>query len=281
MRRIFIVFAKLIGLLQIYWTLTYLSSIALFIGQVAKMESSELGQRAIQIGGILGFALLAFGMAWLLLARTEWIADKLKIQSNEPLPALSDDVVLQAGIKVVGVYILANAIPGLARSIAEVCAYGLWEGQLMGIWTKIIPSALKIALALLLAIRTDRVVNLLAKGEKTQGKQIIIGGLVLLALLMLLGRGLTIHPWLQPSYSPSSVHHSYSSDSTLTIEADTNTSSACELFTVPHGEPMTNDIPCFTNFSIVETVDFLKEETGKTEPVAAPFPSEGAPSDER
>ena len=283
MRRIFIVLAKLIGLLQIYWGLTYLSSIALFIGQMARMESSEFGQLAIQMGGILGFALLAFGMAWLLLARTEWIADKLKIKVDDQLPVLSDDVVLQAGIKVVGVYILANAIPGLVKAISEASAYGLWDGHLTTLWTKIIPSVLQVALALFLAIRTKHVLSLLAKGEKAQGKKVIIGGLLILAVLILLGRGLTIHPWLQdrPSYSSSPVRHSYSRGNTVIIEKDTNTPAAREWYTVPYGEPMTNGTPDFPTSSITDVVNFLVEDTEKTEHIAAPLPSEGAPSDGR
>lgn len=228
MRRIFIVLAKLIGILQIYWGLTYLSSIALFIGQMARMESSGFGQLAIQMGGILGFALLAFGMAWVLLARTEWLADKLKIHSDDQLPVLSDDTVLRAGIKVVAVYILANAIPGLVKAISEASAYGLWEGRLTAIWTKIIPSVLQVAFALFLAIRTERVLSLLAKGEEAQGKKIIIGGLVILALLILLGRGLSIHPWLQhrTTYSSGPVRRSYAEGGTVTIEKDTTTPAA-------------------------------------------------------
>ena len=281
MRRIFIVLAKLIGLLQIYWGLTYLSSIALFIGQMARMESSEFGQLAIQMGGILGFALLAFGMAWVLLARTEWLADKLKIHADDELPALSDDVVLRAGIKLVGVYILANAIPGLIKAISEASAYGLWEGRLTAIWTKITPSVLQVALGLFLAIRTERILSLLAKGEKAQGKKVIICSLLILAVLILLGRGLTIHPWLhsRSRYSSGPVRHSQGN--TVIIEKDTNTPTARDWYTVPYAGPMTNDIPDFTNSNIREVVEFLQKETEKTEHIAAPLPSEGAPSDGR
>ena len=269
MRRIFIVLAKLSGLLQIYWGLTHLSSLTLFIGQMARMESSEFGHRAIQIqmGGIIGFALLAFGMAWVLLARTEWLADKLKIHSDDQLPAMSDDTVLRAGIKVVGVYILASAIPGLVKAISEASAYGLWEGRLTAIWTKIIPSVLRVALALFLAIRTERVLSLLTKGEKAQGKKIIVGGLVILALLILLGRGLTIHPWLQnqTTYSSGPVHRSYPEGGTVIIEKDTNTPAARDWYTVPYAGPMTNDVPDFTNSNVREIVDFLEKETKKRE----------------
>ena len=76
MRRIFMVLAKLIGLLQIYWGLTYVSSIALYVGQMARMESSEFGELAILMGGILCFAFLAFGMAWFLLLQS--------IRANQP-----------------------------------------------------------------------------------------------------------------------------------------------------------------------------------------------------
>jgi hypothetical protein len=132
------------------------------------------------------------------ISQTEWLADKLKIRSDEQLPPLADDAILRVGIKIVGVYILANAIPGLVKAVSEASAHGLWTGRLTAIETKIIPAVLQVALALFLAIRTERVLGLLAKGEKAQGKKIVIGSLVILAILILLGRGLAIHPWLQP-----------------------------------------------------------------------------------
>ncbi|MBM4147597.1 MAG: hypothetical protein FJ224_00925 [Lentisphaerae bacterium] len=254
MRRLFVVLAKLIGLLQIYWGLTYLSSIALFIGQMPRTESCEFRPLAVQIGGIAAFALLSFGMAWALLTRTEWLADKLKIRADDPLPALSDDVVLRAGVKLVGVYILANAIPGLVKAIAEASAYGLWEGRLAAIWIRIAPSVLQVGLALFLAVRTGSLLRLLAMGEKTQGRKIIIGGVVTVAILLLLGRGLTIHPWLQNrgNHSFKPIRRPPPESCIVITGKDTNTPAARGWYARPYAGPVTNDVPDGTNSTVME-----------------------------
>jgi len=193
----FVVAGKIIGLLQVFWAVTYLASIGLVLGQMARMEPGMARAMAIQLGGIVGYSVLAFGMAWLLLARTEWLADKLKIPADDPLPSLSDDVVLHAGIKVVGVYIVATGVPALARAVADAAAISAWQSHLSASLTRIVPAVLKVVLAVLLTIRTDFVLRVISKGEKTHGRKILIGGFVLLVLVALLTRGLAMHPWLR------------------------------------------------------------------------------------
>lgn len=263
MRRLFIVLAKLIGLLQVYWALTYLAHLALFLGQMSRMEPTEAGQTAIQVAGIVAFTVLAFGVAWLLLVRTEKLADLLKIPTDDPLPMLSDDVVLRAGMKLTGVYMVANSIPGLVSAICEVGAYGTYLGPFAPILTKVLPAALRLALGLLLAIRTGFVMDRLATGEKVSGKRIVIGGLVLLVLFLLLARGLNNHPWLRPRtrYSSEVVHRSYADQDPVIIEKDTNTPAARDWYTVPRKDDglLTNNLSDFSNASIVQVVEFLKE----------------------
>lgn len=197
MRRIFVAAGKIIGLLQVFWALTYLASIGLVLGQMARTEPGMARAITIQLGGIVGYAVLAFGMAWLLLVRTEWLADKLKIPADDPLPSLSDDVVLHAGIKVVGVYIIATGVPALARAVADAAVSSAWQSHLTVSLSRIVPAVLKVVLAVLLTIRTEFVLRVISKGEKTHGRKILVGGFVLLILVVLLTRGLAMHPWLR------------------------------------------------------------------------------------
>ena len=195
MRRIFIVLAKLIGLLQIYWGLTYVATITLLFGQISRMDASEAGQFFIQLVGILVYGFLAFGMAWLLLARTEWLADRLGIQADEHPIVLSEDIALQAGMKLVGVYFFVRAVPAVVRSILQASSSGLWGRHSVSIWTTMVPNVLQVVLALLLLIRTPYVLRLVVRGEATSGKRIVVGGVVLLALLFVLSRGVGQNLW--------------------------------------------------------------------------------------
>ncbi|NQT91574.1 MAG: hypothetical protein HQ559_02350 [Lentisphaerae bacterium] len=235
MRRIFIVSGKIIGLLQIFWGLTYLSSISLFMSQMGRTEPSMARAMAIQIGGVAGYAVLAFGMAWLLLARTEWLADKLKIPTDDHLPSLSDDVLLRAGIKLIGVYVLATAVPALARAVAEVATFSAWQSYLGILMTRLVPAVFRVAIAILLAIRTDFVLRVISRGENTHGKKILIGGFVLLLLYALLARGLDMHPWLRQRgmTSPGSVGRSLTEEHTVIREPATNAPARDEWFGTP------------------------------------------------
>jgi hypothetical protein len=189
MRKIFIVLAKLIGLLQIYWGLAYAAAITLVFGQISPMAASAGGQFFIQLVGILVSGFLAFGMAWLLLARTEWLADRLGIEADEHPVVLSEVVVLKTGMKLLGAYFLTRAVPAVVRSTLQASSVGLWGGHSLSIWTTMVPSVLQVVLALLLLIRTSYVLRLVARGEVTSGKRIVVGGVVLLALLFVLSRG--------------------------------------------------------------------------------------------
>ena len=175
MRRLFIVLAKIIGLLQIYWGLTYLSSISLFISQLAVITSTEPAQPmqyVIQSGGIVFFSLLCFGMAWLLLARTEWLADKLNVQEEGESRELKDDVILRVGIKLIGVYVTVYAIPALAKALSELATFGLGYVKSIGLWTKILPATLQLVLGLFVMFRSDKVVDLVAGNKKLTEEQV-------------------------------------------------------------------------------------------------------------
>lgn len=168
MRRLFLVLAKLVGLLQLYWALVGFMQMATIFAVFARGESSQVNQVLISLIGVVVYFALSLGMAWLLLARTEWLADKLRIQDDGQAEELGKHPVLLVGIKLIGIYVTVHAIPSFVRVLLE--SRQIWEGQVdWYMWNKIVPTALELGLGLFLALKSDIVVDIITgKKELTQ-----------------------------------------------------------------------------------------------------------------
>jgi hypothetical protein len=265
MRRLFIVLAKLIGLIQIFWGVAYLASFNLMIYEIAGMESTSANQINIQMFGLLVSTLISFGMAWALLLRADWIADKIGIQSNEQNLLFSDEVILLCGIKVVGLYLLSNSIPSLITSTIDSSIYSRWSAGSVPLFVHSLPSVVKIVVALLFVIRTQFVLHLVAKGEKADGKRILIWGLVLLVLLVGLGR-ILVNPIGLQRYGGNSVvgeSSAYVSKPQFIARRDTNNTSVQNWNPLPYGQNSlsTNAPPNLSTATLVEVIEYLKEKT--------------------
>jgi len=280
MRKLFIAVARVFGILQVYYGLAYVTSIIPIIQMFARATSSQSEEVAVTsfsgeslpytLIGLLCTLVLTFGVAWLLLFRTTWLADKLKIPEERESDGLAKDTILLTGVMFIGLYVTVKAAPTLVSACFRPAYYGGW------FFSSVLSPVLKLALGLLLAIRPRLVLSLLAKGEKTHGKRIIIGSLVILALLLVVGRGIARHPWF--NRLPEYEYHSSRTlpGNTVIIPLRTNTPSDSQWYAlsgVPQ-HPSTNGLPDFTNATIVDVIDFLKKETEFQ--IAAPLPSEGA-----
>jgi len=71
--------AKLFGLFQIVWAMGHLASLAMLLATLSQGPESLFGYRVAHITNTFGFAVFCLGMAWVLLFRTEWLADKLNV----------------------------------------------------------------------------------------------------------------------------------------------------------------------------------------------------------
>ena len=185
MRRVFVVFAKLLGLLQIYWGLSYLLSITFFMRQMPDME---------EFSPFFGFALycvLSFGIAWILLVRTEWLADRLAIKEEGPEFSLSADEALRVGMKIVGILLLSKSLPRLVQFGFELVVFGRLGSHMATRWMNVLPIILKIVFSLLLLIRTSFVIGLIAKSEAASGKRVAFGCVFLLAAILFLSQGVS------------------------------------------------------------------------------------------
>lgn len=190
MRNLFVVLAKLLGVFQVYWALTYLASISLFIGQTVTNDLTAQGMIVTQAIYICGYAVICFCMAWILMFKTIWLADKLHVPKESDQLSLSTDRVLPTGIKLVGVYILAVSLPGLLKALGETASFSLYNGSLAMVWTKILPAVLKVAMGLILTLRTPQTVRVISKGESTATKKLVFGAACILVFTIFLFRAL-------------------------------------------------------------------------------------------
>jgi hypothetical protein len=158
MRRLFLVLAKLAGLVLVYLALVNVIQIGFTIHVMTGPAAPPGGQA---ISGALGIFLcfcLSLAMAWLLLARTEWLADRLRIREDAATGIPGDDVILRTGIALIGVYVTVNAIPAFARAILDSGIFlALHEGGRF--WSRLLPAAVQLGLGLFCAFRSRRVLD--------------------------------------------------------------------------------------------------------------------------
>jgi len=175
MRRVFIVLAKLVGIILLYRWLIYFSSGLMYFSNISNFGSNQQSNIFLQIIGIVGSVLIGLGVGWVLVIKTCWLADKLGVKDDDLLPDLSMDVFLRAGFKLIGMYIFLVAMPLVFTAVYRFGSYGMYGDLAKIIWAAVLPAILQVVLALFLMIRTDNVLRLLEKGEKIPGKLIIVG----------------------------------------------------------------------------------------------------------
>jgi hypothetical protein len=168
MRRLFIIFAKLLGLLQLYWSLVTFSQIGFGFIMLCRAEPTQAGQIRANLAGVLIYFILSLGTAWFLIFRTRWIADRLRIKDESDIAGLDKYPLLSVGIKLIGVYITAHAIPGLVKLLLETPA--IWQGNIqLHVWYKMIPIILEVLIGLFLALKSNIVIKIVTrKNEKAE-----------------------------------------------------------------------------------------------------------------
>jgi hypothetical protein len=125
--------------------------------------------------------LLTFGVAWLLLFRTDWLADKLKVPEQEAQAPLSADAILHVGARLLGLFVIIQAVPVLVGqlgrtisgiqqvvSLRDSMGSGVMERAIFdGIWSGLVAPALKLALGFVLVLKTDSVLNWIDRKKQT------------------------------------------------------------------------------------------------------------------
>jgi len=121
MRKMFLVAAKLLGLMQLYSML--MSSLPFLAVSMNYAETYHPSPIQVLLGGASALVWTIFygWFAWLLLFRTDWLADRLKIR-DEPGDdrAFDRQAVLPLGVTLIGLYVVIHALPSLITAIMRI-----------------------------------------------------------------------------------------------------------------------------------------------------------------
>jgi len=165
MKNLFLAGAKIIGLLSIFWAISFIPSIGWAIVQ------ARTGSMSANVGAILNiyieFAfLLVFGL--LLLFRTEKLATLLKIkeesQKEIKLPASE---ILRIGFIFIGIYMLGKALPAFFKSFYLLSKWSEFRENFdkTRYISELISSVFKIGLGSWLTFASRKVVRIITTKE--------------------------------------------------------------------------------------------------------------------
>ena len=162
MKKLFVVFAKLLGLVQLYLALLTATQLVVMLGMVVRTDQIPL--RDVLLGGV-GLAIylaVSLAIAWLLLAKTDWLAAKVGIRDETPIEGLERLPALIVGICLIGVFVTVESLPRLARILIDL--QRAWHyGPHQLIWGQLAPVLLQLLLGLVLALRPNTVVGWIAR----------------------------------------------------------------------------------------------------------------------
>ena len=162
MKKLFLVLAKLLGVVQLYMALMTATQLVVMLGMVVRTDQIPL--RSVLLGGV-GLAIylaVSLGIAWILIARTDWLAAKVGIQDDTPVEGLERLPALLVGICLIGIFVTVESLPRLARILIDL--QRAWQyGPQHLIWGQMTPVLLQLFLGLVLALRPNTVVGWIAR----------------------------------------------------------------------------------------------------------------------
>ena len=170
MRQLFIVVAKLLGFLQLYWSIALLGQIGVAVYMLTA-QSSPLAHSTVKWGlaGFGAYFLLMLALAWILLAKTDRLADMLGI-TNEPGPSIiSETILLSTGIRLIGLYVVVMAAPAIIKAFLDL--QGTYHSMGISSWSSVIRSGLELSLGCILALKADSVIPYIAIAGKDKTKE--------------------------------------------------------------------------------------------------------------
>ena len=181
MRTLFIAVGKVFGLLQIYSGIAYITSMLPLI-RVFNEPSSPTATTVrtfygssftLTVVSMICTLVLTFGVAWLLLFRAAWLADKLKVPDDEPKAPFEAEALLSVGIRLIGIFFVIQSAPQLIghigrtisrahqiASLSDQMGSGMLQRAMFDeIWSSIVIEAVKLTLALFLVFKTNAIIN--------------------------------------------------------------------------------------------------------------------------
>ncbi len=174
MRSLFIVVSKVYGLMQIYAGLTYIFAVIPMLGMLSTHRATEESSSTVATtfhGNLISLSsismatmvILTFGMAWILLFRADWLADKLSIPQSDSSAPPSVETLLIAGTKLIGLYIVVQGLPLLIQGMLEIRHFMHYRAHM---WSSVTLAIARIAIGAFLVLKTEPIVNFLTKGPR-------------------------------------------------------------------------------------------------------------------
>lgn len=151
MKKLFLVFAKLLGLVQLYMTLLGVTQMAIMMAVLSRNDSASVSEVLPSLAGLMIYLAVALVIAWVLLAKTEWLARKVGLGDEAPVEGLERVPALIVGVALIGVFVTVRSLSPLARALLEFRQ--IWDSSPQLALRQLAPVALQLALGLLLALK--------------------------------------------------------------------------------------------------------------------------------
>jgi len=162
MRRMFIVFGKLLGLVAFCLGLVEAPYVYFYVRLLANAPGGSLSLLMVLLGSVV-YMTVSAALALLLMLRTDKVADWLKLKKDEELSVgPSMEVLLVAGSALIGVAMVASALPSLVKSLFGLASSGRVEHNSLFLRDPI-TQLLRLILGLLLVLKPRAIARFIAK----------------------------------------------------------------------------------------------------------------------
>ena len=162
MRNLFIVGAKLLGIVYLFWAISILSQMLIGLGQTySAAQGAQITMLWPYIISQLFSSFLHFALGFIIVFRTDKIATILRVPE---MPLQSESVkpqYIQIGIILIGIYILTTGISEIPKATIQLNKVGFTSFQFMN--NSFFSYALKIVLGALLTFGSDKITKLISK----------------------------------------------------------------------------------------------------------------------
>ena len=162
MRNLFLVLAKLLGLVFVYWALTDLSRMVLLM--MYWVQPAPYAIQGMIWQGVN--AILNVGVGILLITRAEWLATRLGIRADDLTTGGPPSSGLVVGMRLIGVYVTCLGAPGLLRALIVLGSPGRPVSYR---WMDLVPEALELGIGLLLVLRSDLLAERITNSKTSLG----------------------------------------------------------------------------------------------------------------
>ena len=161
MRKLFFVFAKLLGLFQLYATLVAALQMLAMAAMLVHREPHPFTS-AVSLAGMVVYTGGALAIAWILLKHTEWLADVVGLRDEAPIEGLERVPALVVGIALIGVFVTVRSLPALVGALIGMQAH-LDAIPLQMLVKDLIPHLVQVAAGLFLALKPGILAARIAK----------------------------------------------------------------------------------------------------------------------